>query len=110
MYYDCPQENCILHVLTLIAKRMVLDLLRLAQKKSRCKEVPKRGSEEKKAMSFWKRALSRYILFVMQKVHFLELRSENKDNILYQLGYSAELSLELLLEVTEEDVLYSIPW
>ena len=46
----------------------------------------------------------------MQKVNFLDLRSENKDNILYQLGFSAELTLEKILNVAEEDVLSSIPW
>ena len=46
----------------------------------------------------------------MQKMNFLQLRPEHKDNILYQLGYSEELSLEQLLDVTENDVLNSIPY
>ena len=51
-YYNCPRDGCILNVMTEISKRMVLDLLKLAQKGTRCTEAPKRGCKTKRALSF----------------------------------------------------------
>ena len=89
---------------------MILDLLKIACRNTRLQNPPARGNWNKAALSYWKKEIARYLLFVMQRVQFLDLRPENKQNILYQLGYSADISLEKQLGVTESEALNNIPY
>ena len=60
--------------------------------------------------SFWQKQISIYLLFVMQKMHFLDLLPEKKDNLLYQFGYTTSgVSLESLLQTKEKNVLKLLP-
>ena len=85
-YVNCPEKGCILHIIVMIAKKIVNDLLKISRRNTRLKEQPARGDLRKSALSFWSRELSRYLLYSMQKAQFLHLRPEHKENILFQLG------------------------
>jgi hypothetical protein len=91
-----------------IAKRIVEDLLKIARRNTRLKEAPAQGDWRKAASSYWTRALARYLLFAMQKVKFLNLRPEHKENLLFQVGYPADISLSKLFG-GEDEVFSSIP-
>ena len=109
-YVDCPKEGCILFTLVAIGKRIILDLLKVAQKKSKFKDSPLRFNKGKAAGCFWRREMAIYLLFVFQKTRFLSIRPDHLDNILYQCGYAKNLSLEKLLGVTEAEALDKLPF
>ena len=92
----------------MIGKRLVEDLLKIARRNTRLKKAPPKEDWGKASLSYWRTALARYLLFTMQKVHFLDLREGHKDNILFQLGYPAVISLSSLFGVTEDQVYSSI--
>ena len=109
-YINCPQKGCILYIIVMIAKKIVNDLLKIARRNTRMKKQPTRGDWGKSALSFWSRELSRYLLFSMQKIQFLHLRPEHKENILFQVGYPADITLSSVFGVKENEVTNSIPY
>ena len=109
-YIDCPKNNCILFIIVQIVKRIISDLVDMALFKSNLKSPPERGNWKKGAKNYWKRQLSRYLLFVMQKTKLVQLKPENEDNILYQIGYNENISLSGILDVEEKYVLASLPY
>ena len=109
-YKDCPENGCILHIIVNIAKRIVNDLLTIALRKTKLVEPPI-TLDTRRATSYWQKQISIYLLFVMQKTNFIDLLPENKDNILYQCGYtSSGISLGSLLQRKEKHVLTSLPY
>ena len=85
-YEDCPESGCILHILVTIAQRIVNTLLAIALMNTKLVEPPI-TLDTRRATSYWQKQISIYLLFVMQKTHFLDLLPDKKDNILYQCGY-----------------------
>ena len=85
-YEDCPESGCILHILVTIAQRIVKALLAIALRNTKLPEPPI-TLDTRRATSYWQKQISIYLLFVMQKTHFLDLLPDKKDNILYQCGY-----------------------
>ena len=109
-YEDCPESGCILHILVIIAQRIVNDLLAIALRNTKLVEPPI-TLDTRRATSYWQKQISKYLLFVMQKTHFLDLLPEKKDNILYQCGYTLSgISLGSLLQTNEKHALTSLPY
>ena len=79
-YEDCPESGCILHILVTIAQRIVNDLLAIALRNTKLVEPPI-TLDTRRATSYWQKQISIYLLFVMQKTHFLDLLPDKKDNI-----------------------------
>ena len=97
-------------IIVRIFKRIVNDLLEMALFKSKLDKPPVRGDWSKGAKTYWKRQLSRYLLFVMQKRKLLQLRTEQENNILYQVGHNENISLSGVLDMDEQQVLASLPY
>ena len=108
-YEPCSEVNCILFVVVSIAKRIVMDLLTLAQRRPRLKIPPRRTDSGKSVDSYWGIKKATYLLFVLQRVRFLQLRKEKKYNILYQCGYD-DVTLEDILSISECDDFALLPY
>ena len=109
-YIDCHEKGCLLFIIVNIAKKIVNDLLTLARRNTRLNKAPVRGDWSKSAISYWKRELARYLLFAIQKSQVLSLRPDHKNNLLYQIGYPADLSLSSILDVNGEEILNDLPF
>ena len=109
-YVRCPEHKCILFVIIKIAKRIVMDLMRFAMKRPRLKKQPKRTEKGNKSVdSYWCNKIAIYLLFVLQKVKFLQLRKEKKYNILFQCGYD-DISLTEMFSIAEKESFALLPY
>ena len=93
-----------------IAKRIVWDLLKVAQRNTKLKKAPTRSMSGTAVNKFWQKNISIYLLFVMQKTKFIDLRTGNKENLLYQCGYDSSISLTTLLQTDENTVWRMLPY
>ena len=108
-YKPCDGKGCILFILISIAKRIVCDLLKVAKRNPRLKLQPEQGDKGKNVDSYWHKEIATYLLFVMQKTKFLQLKTSKNDNLLFQCDYD-DVSLSQVLNVTEEEALNKLPY
>ena len=108
-YEPCDDSKCLLFIVIRIAIRIVGDLLKVAKRNTRLKVKPDKGDKGKKVDSFWQKEIATYLLFVMQKTRFIQMKTSKKDNLLFQCGYN-NVNLAEILNVSEEEALNKLPY
>ena len=108
-YQPCEDNKLILFIVILSAIQILCDLLKVVKRNKRLKVKPKKGDRGKNVDSFWQKDISIYLLFVIQKTRFIQMKALQKDNLLFQFVYN-DVNLTEMLNVSEEETLNKLPY
>ena len=76
--------------------------MKVAKRNTRLKFQRKQGDRGKNVDYFWQNQIATYLLFVMQKTRFIQLKTSHKDNFLFQCDYN-DVTLSQILDLKEEE-------